>query len=59
MKVFGWAFILGGSALLLWGVPAGIGWIAYGHGVMGLFFGCLHLAYGIYLYFTEPARNET
>jgi hypothetical protein len=26
---------------------------------MGLFFGGLHLAYGVYLYFTERRRNET
>ncbi|HOX58416.1 MAG TPA: hypothetical protein P5205_15240 [Candidatus Paceibacterota bacterium] len=29
------------------------------HLVMGFFFGGLHLAYGIYLYFTESRRNET
>lgn len=29
------------------------------HAVMGGFFGILHLAYGIYLYFTEPRGNET
>ena len=26
--------------------------------LMGVFFGVLHLAYGIYLYFTEPQRNR-
>jgi hypothetical protein len=26
---------------------------------MGFFFGLLHLAYGVYLYFTEKRRNET
>ena len=29
------------------------------HVVMGFFFGGLHFAYGVYLYFTEPRRNET
>jgi hypothetical protein len=29
-----------------------------GHCVMGGVFGGLHLAYGIYLYFTEQRRNE-
>jgi hypothetical protein len=32
---------------------------AAGHWVMGGVFGGLHLAYGIYLYFTEQRRNET
>jgi hypothetical protein len=59
MKIFGWAFVLGGCGLFALGFsfvrhPAG-----YAHGVMGLFFGGLHLAYGIYLYFTEPRRNES
>ena len=33
--------------------------LQFGHGIMGFFFGVLHLAYGVYLYFTEPRRNET
>ncbi len=52
MKLFGWIFILGGCALF---------WIPFsrppacgtGYAVMGAFFGLLHLAYGVYLYFTE------
>ena len=56
MKLFGWLFILGGSSLF---------WIAFthpptyrtGHGLMGFFFGALHLAYGGYLYFTERTRK--
>jgi hypothetical protein len=28
------------------------------HGIMGFFFGVLHLAYGVYLYFTEQRKNE-
>jgi hypothetical protein len=28
------------------------------HYVMGFFFGVLHLAYGIYLYFTEKRRES-
>jgi len=58
MKMFGWAFILGGCGL------AGLamfGWLGplytYAHGMMGLFFGALHLAYGVYLYFTERGKN--
>lgn len=58
MKLFGWAFVLGGCGLFAVGFsfvshPAG-----YAHGIMGLFFGGLHLAYGIYLYFTEQRGNE-
>jgi hypothetical protein len=52
MKLFGWILILGGGALF---------WLGFsqpptcrtGHALMGLFFGALHLAYGIYLSFTE------
>lgn len=59
MKIFGWAFILGGCALLAVGRPDSARPLEYGHGVMGCFFGGFHFAYGIYLYFTEPRRNET
>jgi hypothetical protein len=44
--------------LFMLGVPAGVQPLAYAHGVMGFFFGGLHLAYGVYLYFTEQRRNE-
>lgn len=54
IKWFGWIFILGAISLLLFMrlapaamVPGAANWI------MGLFFGALHFAYGIYLYFTE------
>ncbi len=55
MKLFGWMFVLGGCALF---------WLPFsrpptartGHALMGLFFGALHLAYGIYLHFTEKRR---
>jgi hypothetical protein len=55
IKWFGWIFIAGTIVLTLsiylanWSVrpPAP-------NLVMGLFFGGLHLAYGVYLYFTEP-----
>jgi hypothetical protein len=59
MKIFGWAFILGGCALLALGIPGGVSWFKYAHGIMGFFFGVLHLAYGVYLYFTEQRKNET
>ena len=51
VKLFGWAFILAGCGLFAVDLPAEELYIA--HGIMGVFFGLLHLAYGIYLYFTE------
>jgi len=59
MKIFGWAFIIGGCGLFAAGLPDWVRPLDYGHGIMGLFFGGLHLAYGIYLYFTEHRRNAT
>jgi hypothetical protein len=58
MRLFGWAFVVGGCLALAIGVPDSISQTAYTHGVMGAFFGALHLAYGTYLYFTEQRRNE-
>jgi hypothetical protein len=58
MKIFGWAFVVGGCVLFAVGVPAWARPLDYAHGIMGLFFGGLHLAYGVYLYFTERRRNE-
>jgi hypothetical protein len=52
MKIFGWAFVTSGCLLFASGfpdLPPGM----YAHGIMGLFFGLLHQAYGIYLYLTE------
>lgn len=57
MRLFGWVLILGGSGLLAVGLPGGADPRAYAQGVMGLFFGLLHLAYGVYLYFTEQRKN--
>ena len=59
MKMFGWAFIIGGCGLFALGVPRWAGPLEYAHGIMGCFFGGLHLAYGVYLYFTEHRRNAT
>src|SRR5881392_2964460 len=59
MKIFGWALILGGCGVFALGIPDWAGPLEYGHGLMGFFFGALHLAYGVYLYFTEQRRNET
>ena len=53
MKVFGWAFVVAGCGLFAAGLPDGVRPLDYAHGAMGLCFGGLHLAYGVYLYFTE------
>jgi hypothetical protein len=59
IRLFGWLFILGGCGLL----GCLLGGVAVDrispHLMMGVLFGGLHLAYGIYLYFTEPGKNET
>jgi hypothetical protein len=59
MKIFGWLFILGGCGAFAAGIPDNVSRLTYAHGIMGLFFGALHLAYGFYLFFTEKRRNET
>src|SRR5258708_807706 len=56
MRLFGWAFIMGGCALFALGIPDWPRRPEYAHGIMGFFFGGLHLAYGIYLYFTEQRK---
>jgi hypothetical protein len=57
IKIFGWALVLSSSAFCLSGLPDFTSGYLFGHGIMGLFFGIAHLAYGVYLYFTEPRRN--
>ena len=65
IKLLGWIFLLLGCgyfALIMGAPTAGLSetWrpvIFSGHLEMGLFFGGLHLAYGIYLYFTEKRKN--
>jgi len=60
IKLFGWAFIATGCVIaailtLIAEVPP----LRFAHLVMGFLFGGLHLAYGVYLYFTEHRKNET
>ena len=57
LKWFGWAFILGGCCFFACGIPDWPSRLICAHGIMGLFFGAFHLAYGIYLYFTEQRKN--
>jgi hypothetical protein len=57
MRLFGWAFVVGGCGLFALGIPDWAQREVYAHGIMGLFFGVLHLAYGVYLYFTEKREN--
>jgi len=59
MRLFGWAFIMGGCGLFSAGFPDWARPLDCANGIMGCFFGGLHLAYGVYLYFTERRRNET
>jgi hypothetical protein len=60
IKLLGWLFILCGCGLMALRCQAAGSLSALnGHCVMGGVFGGLHLAYGIYLYFTEQRRNET
>ena len=55
MRLFGWCFVAAGGGLLV--LMALQKWDFSPHCVMGFFFGLLHLAYGIYLYFTEQHRT--
>ena len=56
MKIFGWALIIGGCAGFALRIPETTIQV-FAHVIMGTFFGALHLAYGIYLYFTEQRKN--
>jgi hypothetical protein len=61
IRLFGWGFVLIGSALLLGlsqgGEAAGAASIRRAHVWMGAAFGGLHLAYGLYLRLTEPRKH--
>ena len=59
MKLFGWGMIAAGAIVLAILEPFArlVSLRCAVHGAMGLGFGLLHLAYGIYLYFTEQ-RNK-
>jgi hypothetical protein len=58
IRLFGWVFIACGCGLMtspFWG--QGMPQLLQAHTVMGATFGGLHLAYGVYLYFTEKGKN--
>ena len=58
MRLFGWIFILGGCSLLFASAfTPSLRTVQTAHLLMGTFFGLLHLACGIYLYFTEQRRT--
>lgn len=53
IKLFAWIFIvLGGALFLVLSGLSNVPPLRYAHGIMGLVFGGLHLAYGLYLYAT-------
>lgn len=57
IRLFGWGFILCGTAVCVWhGFSAVSLTLQREHLVMGATFGVLHLAYGIYLHFTEQSE---
>jgi hypothetical protein len=59
IKLLGWLFILAGCGWMISRCQSAFSPPALnGHCVMGAVFGGLHLAYGIYLYFTEQSRAK-
>lgn len=58
-KLFGWLFIMGGTSLSLSSLAVNVQ-IPYAssHLIMGVFFGGLHLAYGIYLVVTGGSEKD-
>jgi len=60
IRLFGWAFLAVGLALPTSLAASCMRFFRFDspHLIMGIIFGVSHLAYGIYLYFTEPRKNE-
>lgn len=58
MKLFGWLIIASGGVLLFVrpGMVPGMG-ARLDHALMGAVFGLAHLAYGVYLYVTDPRKT--
>jgi hypothetical protein len=58
IKLFAWLFLLGSAVLFLgYSSEPRLQSPETAHYIMGFFFGILHFAYGIYLYFTEKHRK--
>jgi hypothetical protein len=58
IKMLGWLFILGGCSLTLSSMSVGAKLpITSSHVIMGVFFGGLQLAYGIYLHLSEKPQR--
>ena len=57
VRLFSWFFIIAGLGIVVLLRLAPIEEVSR-HWLMGILFGASHLAYGIYLYFTEPRKNE-
>ena len=59
VRIFAWAFVILGCGFFAAGLPDNVARLDFAYGIMGFFFGVLHLASGVYLYFTEKRRDET
>ncbi len=58
IKLFAWLFLIGSAGLFLsYSSLPQLQSPGTAHYIMGSFFGVLHLAYGVYLYFTENKRK--
>jgi hypothetical protein len=57
VRLFAWLFLVAGI-VTFFAIDYLNGWAFSSHLLMGIIFGASHLAYGIYLYFTEPRKNE-
>lgn len=58
-RLFGWVLVISGCSLFIVGVcvPWFLPPLEQAHVTMGILFGLSHLAYGIYLYFTENRKT--
>ena len=58
IRLFGWGFILAGCGMAGYMACSPVPPLPYAHAVMGFVFGGLHLAYGVYLCYTEARKDE-
>lgn len=56
-RLFAWFFLIAGI-VTFFALDYLHAWTISFHLLMGILFGASHLAYGVYLYFTEPRKNE-